>query len=184
MPDERGRDIGVAERVGGRPDLASLGEIRLEVLHRKGVSCCGDTVAVCSLKFLVYLAVLDPVYETERNPILLVKEKGVFLELAGSAVEDDVQLPGVHGGVPDAAEIPQTAVLRPADAVVKVSGVGHVTAAKIIGRHLGVLVGRSLVVEYASASETVIREGEVELGGDVLGGKKVEVVGLPFSPGH
>ena len=118
------------------------------------------------------------VEESEGYAVLLVQEQGVLLHLAGRAVQEDVQLPGVHGRVSDAPEVHDTSVLRPAHAVVKVSGVGQIPLAEVVGGHLGVLVGRGLVVEDASASETVVHQGEVELRGDVLRSQEVKVVRL------
>ena len=164
MPDEGGRDVVVAECVGGHPLFFPLGEKFGERGDLSRVSRGYYAV----LERLVYLSVLNVPDECERDSVLLVKEQGVSDDVRGGVGKVDRVFPRVKCRVADHLVVACPPVLVPENLVVDVSGVHQVPLAKIVDGSDKCLVGRLLVLHYSVAAEPVIFKCIVQGGEYVL----------------
>ena len=184
VSDECRRDIFVysgsecvgcqCEAVGRCSGYAVRLELLVECGDRKRVSGSHYAVADHShlLLFLLFLYLAD---EVEWNPVFLIEEYSVPLDVGAGIFQVNVDFSCIYKSVPDLVWVCETSVVALVDPVVYEAGVHLVLLSKIVGGYDSRSVVGVFPSEHSSASESMIFKRKVECRSYVLGRQDLDV---------
>ena len=170
-----------SECVGGQGETVESSlcyAVRLHLLHEGcyGYRVAGSHDAVADSQLLLLLLVLlDLVDEVEWNPVCLVEEYRVPLNVRACVRQVYIDLAGIHECVSDQVRVYDTSVLALVDPVVYEACMHQVFLAEIVGGCDEGPVVDVLSTEHTVTSEPVVLERQVELRRDVLGRQDPDV---------